>query len=192
MKEKGRLILWLIKINLFISTFTFGGGYVVVPMIKKYYVQQKQYFSEEECMEMAAIAQSSPGAIAVNLCILAGKRCAGWLGVLVTFICTLLPPILILSIISEGYVLFSTNPYIVAVLKGMEACVAALILDLIFDMTGLILKQKSKFMISLIPFAFIANCIFNINAIFILLTGSVLCLIALMIEKRKTMKEVQA
>ena len=76
MKEKWKLYLWLIRVNLFISAFTFGGGYVVVPMVKKYFVYGKGYFDEDELMEIAAIAQSTPGAIAVNLVSLAGYRVA--------------------------------------------------------------------------------------------------------------------
>lgn len=71
---KLKFYLWLAGINLFISTFTFGGGYVVVPMIRKYYVEGKDLFSNDELIEMAAVAQSSPGAIAINLSVLAGKK----------------------------------------------------------------------------------------------------------------------
>ena len=71
-KERAGLLLWLAGVNLFISAFTFGGGYVVVPMIRKYFVERRNLFTEEELMEMAAGAQSAPGAIAVNLSALAG------------------------------------------------------------------------------------------------------------------------
>ena len=70
-------IVWLFGINVFISTFTFGGGYVVIPMIRKYYVEKKAYFDEDELMKIAAIAQSSPGAIAINMSALAGYRVKG-------------------------------------------------------------------------------------------------------------------
>lgn len=59
-KEKLKQYLWLLGINLFISAFTFGGGYVVVPMIRQYFVLKKGYFSEEELMDMTAVAQSTP------------------------------------------------------------------------------------------------------------------------------------
>ena len=71
-------------VNLMISTFTFGGGYIVIPMIRKIFVQQKQFFTEAELLEMAAIAQSSPGAIAVNCSVLAGRRTMGLAGALIS------------------------------------------------------------------------------------------------------------
>ncbi|NLM86004.1 MAG: chromate transporter [Clostridiales bacterium] len=76
---KARDLAWLFFINLFISAFTFGGGYVVVPMIRRYYVDGRKLFTQEELMGMAAMAQSTPGAIAINLSALAGYKVAGLL-----------------------------------------------------------------------------------------------------------------
>ena len=89
--SKPHLYFWLFSINLFISAFTFGGGYVVVPMIRKYFVEQKKLFDEDELMNMAAVAQSVPGAIAINLSALAGYRCAGTAGVLISCLASILP-----------------------------------------------------------------------------------------------------
>ena len=78
--KQGSLCLWLLGIHMFISAFTFGGGYVVVPMVRKYFVLHKKLFGEDELMEMAAVSQSVPGAIAVNLAAVTGYRAAGVLG----------------------------------------------------------------------------------------------------------------
>lgn len=117
MKNKLKLYFWLLYVNLFISSFTFGGGYVVVPMVKKYFVENKNLISEDELMEMAAIAQSSPGSIAVNLSILAGKKVAGIPGIIITLVSCIIPPVVILGLISKWYVAFSNNIYINAVLR---------------------------------------------------------------------------
>ena len=66
LKQRLKTYAWLLAANLFISTFTFGGGYIVVPMIRRFFVVKKQYFTEEDLINMAAIAQSTPGAIAIN------------------------------------------------------------------------------------------------------------------------------
>ena len=182
MKEKIRFYLWLCYVFLFISTFTFGGGYVVIPMIRKYFVEQKKLFSEEELMEMAAIAQSSPGAIAINLSILAGKRTAGWIGILISSLCSILPPIIILSFISNWYAAFSNNSYIAAILKGMQAGVAALIVDLVIDMYKMILEEKSILLNLLVPAAFIANAFFNVNVMLILVVSSLISIFFLFMQ----------
>ena len=82
-----------------ISAFTFGGGYVVIPMMRKYFVNELELISEEELLDMAAIAQSTPGAIAVNTAVLVGYRISGLTGAIITCIGTVLPPLLILSVI---------------------------------------------------------------------------------------------
>lgn len=188
MKDNIKLYLWLCYTSLFISTFTFGGGYVVVPMIKKYYVAKKKLFSEEELMEMAAIAQSSPGAIAINLSILAGKRAAGAAGVIINSVFSIIPSIVILGLVSSCYAAFSSNIYVTAVLKGMQACVAALIIDLIIDMYKIILNEKSRLLNLLVPFSFIACTFLNINVMLILILSCLICLLAigLKITKEKT------
>ena len=131
MNQSRKTYFWLLIINLFISTFTFGGGYVVVHMIRRYFVNQKQFFTEDDLMSMAAVAQSTPGAIAINLSALAGYRVAGTLGVVISCIAAIIPPLVILGLVSAFYTTFISNAIVTAVLKGMQAGVAALIVDLI-------------------------------------------------------------
>lgn len=168
---------WLAGINLFISTFTFGGGYVVVPMIRKYYVEKKSLFTKDELMEMAAVAQSSPGAIAINLSVLVGKKVAGMLGVFISAICSIIPPLVILGLISNWYAAFAANETVMAVLKGMQACVTALIIDIVIDMYQLIHQEHLKLLSALVPFSFISNVFFDLNVIYILLFSIGICLI---------------
>lgn len=162
MSEKIKIWLWLAGVNIFISSFTFGGGYIVVPMIRKYYVEQRQLFSEEELMEMSAIAQSTPGAIAINLSALAGYRVAKGMGVLISCTAAILPPLIILGIVATGYEAFASNRMIAALLQGMQAGVAALIVDLVIEMSRMIINEKSLYLTSMIPITFIANFFFQI------------------------------
>lgn len=80
MKKGIKTYVWLLATNLFISAFTFGGGYIVVPMVRRFFVAKKHYFSEEDLVNMAAVAQSTPRAIAINLSALAGYKVAGIAG----------------------------------------------------------------------------------------------------------------
>lgn len=184
MKEKIMLYLWLAKTNLFISAFTFGGGYVVVPMVKKYYIEKKNLFTEDELMEMAAIAQSTPGAIAVNIVSLAGYRAAEKIGMLISCICAVIPPLIILSVISLFYSVFISNTIVAAVLKGMQAGVAALVVDFIVDMTSMILKERSWFLNILVVLSFVIGYFTSINVIFILIGSCLVCIIKVWFKKR--------
>ena len=78
------IYLWLIAVNIYISMFAFGGGYVVVPLVRRSFVEKKKIFTEDELMEMSAVAQSSPGAIAVNLAALSGYKAAGTAGAVIS------------------------------------------------------------------------------------------------------------
>ena len=169
--------LWLIAVNIYISTFAFGGGYVVVPLVRRSFVEKKKIFTENELMEMAAVAQSSPGAIAVNLAALSGYKTAGTAGAVIGCVASVVPPLVILGIISGFYDFFIANKIVAAILKGMQAGVAALIVGVVTDMCAVILKEKCFFLSALIPFAFIANFIFDVNVALILAVCCVLCIL---------------
>lgn len=180
--------LWLFGINLFISSFTFGGGYVVVPMFRKYFVLKKQLFGEEELMEMAAVAQSAPGAIAINLSTLAGYRVGGIFGVAVSGIAAILPPLVLLTVISHWYSVFISNLLLAAVLRGMQAGVAAIIVDYIIDMVRMITKQRSALLTAFVPIVFIANFIFHVHVAILLLGCCLICILKLIITERRNRK----
>ena len=183
--EKLKLYLSLFKITFSISAFTFGGGYIVIPMMRKYFVNDLKLINEQELLDMAAIAQSTPGAIAVNIAVLIGYRISGIIGAIISCIGTVLPPLLILSIISFFYKSFRDNRIISAILKGMEAGVAAIIVDLVIDMTQGILKEKNLLLTLMVPIAFLASFILNVNILFIIISCSILCFIQTYIKAKQ-------
>lgn len=130
-ESKGKVLWKLLLSTLYISAFTFGGGFVIITFMKRKFVDELHWIDEDEMLDLAALAQSSPGAIAVNAAILVGWRVAGFAGMLVAVVGTIVPPMLILAVISFFYQAFATNRYVSLVLKGMQAGVAAVILDVV-------------------------------------------------------------
>lgn len=166
--------LWKLFLStLYISTFTFGGGFVIVTFMKQKFVDELHWLKEDEMLDFAALAQSSPGAIAVNAAILVGWRVGGFIGMVTSVIGTIIPPMAILSGISFFYTAFATNLYVSLALKGMQAGVAAVILDVVFGLGGNIIRQHKPVYIGVMMLAFLANSIFNINVIFIILICAV-------------------
>ena len=159
---------------LYISAFTFGGGFVIVSLMKKKYVDEYGWLSEEEMLDLTALAQSSPGAIAVNAAILTGYRMEGFLGVIVSVLGTVIPPVTILSVISLCYGIFRDNPLVQAVLKGMQAGVAAVICDVVLDLSGKVVKSKRIFSVLLMIVAFVLVYFFDLNVILVILAAAVL------------------
>ena len=137
-------VLWKLFVStLYLSAFTFGGGYVIVTLMKEKFVDELHWMEEDEMLDLIAIAQSAPGAIAVNGAIVVGYKLAGLLGALVAIVATIIPPFVIITVISYFYELFRDNFIVSKLLAGMQAGVGAVIASVVWDMGGGILKQKS-------------------------------------------------
>ncbi len=155
--------------TLYLSTFTFGGGYVIVSLLKKKFVDELHWVEEEEMLDLVAIAQSSPGAIAVNGAIVIGYRLAGIPGVLVSVLGAVLPPFVILTAISFFYRAFQESFVVQAMLAGMKSGVSAVILSVVYDMMAGIAKEKDPLLWLVLLGSFLANYILSVNVVYIIL-----------------------
>ena len=171
-EKTGAVLRKLFFSTLYISTFTFGGGFVIITFMKKKFVDELHWIDENEMLDLAALAQSSPGAIAVNAAILVGWRMAGFAGMLIAIIGTILPPMTILSVISFFYAAFASNVYVALVLKGMQAGVAAVILDVVCELGFKVLKERSAVHLLIMAAAFAATFFWSVNVIFIILAAA--------------------
>ena len=185
MKKKSEILKKLFFSTLYLSAFTFGGGYVIVSLMKKKFVDELHWIGEEEMLDLVAIAQSSPGAIAVNGAIVVGYKLAGIPGALTAIIATILPPFVVISIISSFYAAFRDNFVISQLLKGMQAGVGALICTVVYDMGSGIIKKKDPYTIAIMVLAFAAVCVFRVNVVAVILVCGVLGLIKGIINKRR-------
>lgn len=188
MERNARNYLKLFLSTFYLSAFTFGGGYVIIPLMKKKFVDDLAWLEEEEMLNMAAIAQSSPGAMAVNAAILVGYNVLGPVGALVAVLGTVLPPLILLSLISLIYVQFRSNQVVAAVLKGMMAGVCAMIMDVVITMGGKIIKGGKWLPIAIMAGAFLVNLLTNINVVYIIIFCAVLGAVVSS-HDRKTGKE---
>lgn len=155
--------------TLYLSTFTFGGGYVIVSLLKKKFVDELHWVEEEEMLDLVAIAQSSPGAIAVNGAIVIGYRLAGLPGVLMAVLGAVLPPFVILTIISLFYRAFQESFVVQAMLSGMKSGVSAVILSVVYDMMTGIAKEKDPLLWLVLLGSFLANYVLGVNVVYIIL-----------------------
>lgn len=169
MKSQKHLLSKLFISTLYLSAFTFGGGYVIVTLMKKKFVDQYHWIDDEEMLDLIAIAQSSPGAIAVNGAIVVGYKLAGIPGVLLCVLATVLPPFVIISILSVFYAAFQSNVWIRLLLEGMQSGVAAVIASVVYDMGRGIIREKTPISLLIMGGAFLANYMFQINAVYIIL-----------------------
>lgn len=152
-----------------LSAFTFGGGYVIVSLMRSKFVNDLRWITEEEMLNITAIGQSSPGPVAINTSILLGYEVGGVRGALTAIFGTVLPPFIIISIISFFYDAFRTNRIVNSVLNGMNAGVAAVIMDVVLGLAGNVVKTRDWVNIVLMALAFIATYFWGVNVAFIIL-----------------------
>lgn len=176
MEKKVNLkLLWKLFVStLYLSAFTFGGGYVIVTLMKNKFVDDYKWMTEKEMLNITAIAQSAPGAIAVNAAIVVGYRLAGIIGILVAVLGTIIPPVAVISLISYFYDAFRSNQVISLLLEGMEAGVAAVVIAVSIDMAVGVIKEKDTILILMMVIAFLANAIYNVSVIVIILVSIVM------------------
>lgn len=183
-KKKGSLGKLFFSM-LYISAFTFGGGFVIITFMKRKFVDELRWIDEQEMLDLTALAQSSPGAIAVNAAILVGWRVGGFAGMVSAVTGTILPPITILSVISLFYAAFAANPYVSLVLSGMQAGVAAVILDVVWELGSNVVKTKSPVHLLVMAAAFVATFVYGVNVIYIILAAGLLGVILALLRQQR-------
>ena len=186
--SKGQILKKLFLSTLYLSAFTFGGGYVIVTLMKTKFVDQYHWIDEEEMLDLVAIAQSCPGAIAVNGAIVVGYKLAGLTGVLCSVVATVIPPFVILSAISFCYAAFRSNLIVGWMLNGMQSGVGAVIMEVSFSMASGIVKEKQYLSIFIMAAAFIANYFYKVSAIVLILICIALGVVLTLYREKKAKK----
>lgn len=190
-KENPARMLWqLFKATFLLSAFTFGGGFVIVSLMKKKFVEDLQWLEEEEMLDITAIAQSSPGPIPINASVILGYRMYGVIGSLVAILGTALPPMIIISVISVFYTQFRSNRIIAIALQVMRAGVAAVIFDVVINLAKNVIATKRTLYILLMATAFVGKVILGVDAMIVILCYLVVGLVDLAMELRSNRKVV--
>ncbi|GEN49533.1 chromate transporter [Alkalibacterium pelagium] len=180
--KKKELYLTLFRSTFFLSMFTFGGGYVIVPLMEKKFVNELGWIDEDEMLNLIAIGQSAPGPIAVNTSILIGYRMAGFTGAMVTVFGTILPPLAIMTGLAYIYLAVRDNALVNNVLLGMQAGVAAIIVNVVINMALRIIKQKKIVPVLVMIAALIAGIVFQVNILWLLFVSALIGLIMTLVD----------
>ena len=122
-KKVGQLALTFLKIG----AFTFGGGYAMLALLETEFVSRRQWMTMEEFMDMTAIAESTPGPMAVNSATYIGYRVAGPVGALVATLAVCLPSFVVIYILSFFFDRFLSLTYVAKAFRGIQAGVVYLI-----------------------------------------------------------------
>lgn len=183
MKDLARLFITFLKIG----TFSFGGGYAMIPAIRRETVDKRGWIDEEGIADCVAISQSIPGAFAVNVSIFIGKRIKGSMGALVACLGLVVPAYLSILIVLLFLGRVEDNPYVNGAFEGIKAASVALILVTSVQLGKNILKSPIPWVIAILSLG--AIVLFSINAVYAILGGGLIGYFRYLYNKKKKGEE---
>lgn len=176
--------IWELFSTTFLISASTSGGYAIVSVMKDKFVNKYKWIGEDEMIDLLSIGQSTPGPIAINTSILVGYKIAGLAGALITMLGTILPPLIIMSVVALCYEQFKDIQLIRYLMHGMQAGVAALLVNVTIDLFINLTKQKSILSYILFIISFLIIRLTDLSVLYIVL----ICALAGII-KVYTMKE---
>lgn len=162
-----------------VGAFTFGGGYAMVPIIQKEIVEKEGLIDSEDFLDIIAVAQSLPGAIAVNTSVFVGYKLVGMLGAAAALLGTVLPSLIVIIILAIFYNQIKDLASVQMFFQGVRPAIVALIFMSAIKLSKSI--KKVYFNYAMMFFAFIGIIFLNIHPIFVIIG----CAIAGLLHKRK-------
>ena len=174
-------ILWELFITFFrIGAFTFGGGYAMLALLQKEIVEIHKWTDEEELLDYYAIAQCTPGVIAVNTATFVGVKQKGIIGGIVATLGLVLPSIVIITIIAAFLQNFMEYKIVEHILNGIKAVVGALIVNAVITIGKKAIVDKICIAVAVV--SFIVSVFFDVSPVFIVIAA---CALGMILKGRK-------
>ena len=190
-KIKGYLPLFLTMLK--IGLFTFGGGYAMIALFENEFVEKKKWLEKDEFLDVAAIAESTPGPIAINAATYIGYNNAGIIGSIIATLGICIPSFIIIYAISLFFDAFLSLTLVAYAFKGIQICVVYLILTAGLKM--LAHMKKNAFNIIIISITLICMVVFSLFAVkfstifYIMISGACGVVVYLLGKIRKEEKQ---
>ncbi|MBR5519217.1 MAG: chromate transporter [Clostridia bacterium] len=179
--------LWLLFLTFFkIGAFTFGGGYAMIPLIQRETAEKYGWVSDDDILEIIAIAESTPGPIAINSATFIGYRVGGVLGSACATLGVVLPSFIIISLIALLLRDFQDLKPVKYAFYGIRAGVLALLLKALWTMFKKCPKKAVSY--AIVACAFVLSAIVGLNVLIIIASGAVVGLTASLIAERRSGK----
>ncbi len=168
-KERSKVLGELFVTFLGIGAFTLGGGFAMIPLIEKELVDKKHWISEEDFLDEIAVAQSVPGAIAVNTAAITGHKVAGWAGSLMSTLGVMIPSISIILIIALFLTNFASLEVAQSIFRAIRPVVVALIAYSAYKCWNNLSNSKFNTIIEIL--ALLSLVIFNVQPIYVIMVA---------------------
>lgn len=178
------IFLTFLKIN----AFTFGGGYTIVPVIRDEFMKNKKLIDDQEMLDIVAIAQSGPGAMAISTSLLTGYRLRGLKGAITALFASIIPCLVIITVVYYFYDSFRDNPLVSTIMIGIGGTISAVLLITVYDMAKGQMKKHPVYSFILMISSFVASYVLNISTIYIIGSLAFIGLIVFSLYKEEEVK----
>ena len=176
--------LWQFFVTFFkIGAFTFGGGYAMIPLIQREAVDHRKWVTEDDILDIVAIAESTPGPIAINSATFVGYRAAGVLGSAAATFGVVLPSFVIILALSFVLQQFQEVRAVQYAFRGIQAGVLALLFKALWTMYKKAPKGWAAYVV--MAGSFVATAVLNINVLFVIIGCAVFGLVTAMLAERR-------
>ena len=182
MKEYFKKLFTLFITFFRIGAFTFGGGYAMIPLIQRETVENHKWISDEDILDVIAIAESTPGPIAINSATFVGYKVAGFFGAFFSTLGVVLPSFVIILAISYALDAFKEIKAVQFAFQGIRAGVLAMIFKALYGMYKKCPKDIVSYIV--IAFSFLAAVFIDISVIYVLIVCAVIGLVWFFISLR--------
>lgn len=175
---------WTMFITFFkVGLFTFGGGYAMIPIIRREVVQHLKWVSDDEFLDMLAVAQACPGPVAVNTSILVGHHMSGFAGAAIALAGTVLPSFLVILAIAGVFDAIRSTEMAESAFRGVRPAVAALVLAAAWSLGERSLKTRENAVIA--AAAFVALVVLGLHPAIVILTAGAWSLVSGSLPSRR-------
>lgn len=186
MDGKAKRMLGLFAAFFKIGAFTFGGGYAMIPLIQREAVENRKWVTDEDILEIVAIAESTPGPIAINAATFVGYKVCGFFGALFATLGVVLPSFVIISLIASVLNVFEEVEAVRFAFNGVRAGVLALIVKAMVSMYKKSPKGALGYCVMI--GAFVAVAVLKINVLVTILCCAAAGLIVSLAAERRMRK----
>lgn len=146
---------WLLFINTFMVSMTANSGYAIISVFRNRFVDKYHWFTKEEMEDYIALAQSCPGPLAVSSSMILGYQSAGLFGAFAAVLGVIIPPIVIMILVTCFYTWISSNQIMRIFITGMEAGVCAMLMDVVIGMFKGVMKMNDLFYYAMVILSFL-------------------------------------
>ena len=169
--QKLKLVLRLFWRFFVFGCFTFGGGWSIVAQMQKTFVEKEKSITTQELLDIVSVGRSLPGTMIGNVAMLYGYRCAGALGGAACVLGMILPPLLILTVITYFYSLFKSNTHVAAAMTGVRAAIVPIIFSAAYGMLKGAFKFPACYLMAAAAFAL--YFFLNVSCVLLVVIGLV-------------------